>query len=62
MPVMDGLTFLEHFRNYQEYNNIPVIVATSNDDEGVENNDLFDNDIHSLRLLFPYYIRYRQSL
>lgn len=36
MPVMDGLTFLEHFRNYQEYNNIPVIVATSNDDEGVE--------------------------
>lgn len=36
MPVMDGLTFLEHFRNHQEYNNIPIVVATSNDDEGVE--------------------------
>lgn len=36
MPVMDGLSFLEHFRNHQEYNNIPVIVATSNEDEGVE--------------------------
>lgn len=36
MPVMDGLTFLENFRNHQEYNNIPVIVATSNEDEGVE--------------------------
>lgn len=36
MPVMDGLTFLEHFRNHQEYNNIPVVVATSNEDEGVE--------------------------
>lgn len=36
MPVMDGLTFLEHFRNHQEYNHIPVIVATSNEDEGVE--------------------------
>lgn len=36
MPVMDGLTFLENFRNHQEYNNIPVIVATSNEDEGIE--------------------------
>lgn len=36
MPVMDGITFLEEFRNHQEYNNIPVIVATSNEDEGLE--------------------------
>ena len=36
MPVMDGVTFLENFRNHQEYNNIPVIVATSNEDEGLE--------------------------
>ena len=36
MPVMDGVTFLEEFRNHQEYNNIPVIVATSNEDEGLE--------------------------
>ena len=26
MPVMDGLTFLEHFRNHQEYNNIPRLL------------------------------------
>lgn len=36
MPVMDGVTFLENFRNHQEYNNIPIIVATSNEDEGLE--------------------------
>lgn len=36
MPVMDGVTFLEEFRSHQEYNNIPVIVATSNEDEGLE--------------------------
>ena len=36
MPVMDGITFLEEFRNHQEYNNIPVIVATSNEDEELE--------------------------
>lgn len=36
MPVMDGITFLENFRNHQEYNKIPIIVATSNDDEESE--------------------------
>lgn len=32
MPVMDGFRFMEEFRHHQEYDNIPVIVATSNDD------------------------------
>ncbi|MDE6915314.1 MAG: response regulator, partial [Lachnospiraceae bacterium] len=32
MPVMDGLQFMETFRRYREYDNIPVIVATSNED------------------------------
>lgn len=32
MPVMDGFQFMEEFRHHQEYDNIPVIVATSNDD------------------------------
>ena len=36
MPVMDGITFLEHFGNHEEYKKIPVIVATSNEDEGME--------------------------
>lgn len=32
MPVMDGFQFMSEFRKHQEYNNIPVIVATANDD------------------------------
>ena len=32
MPVMDGFQFMNEFRKHKEYNNIPVIVATSNDD------------------------------
>ena len=36
MPVMDGLAFLEKFRNHQEYTGIPVIVATSTEDEALE--------------------------
>ena len=30
MPVMDGFQFMDAFRRHQEYDNIPVIVATSN--------------------------------
>ena len=33
MPVMDGFEFMKHFRRHKEYDAIPVIVATSNDDE-----------------------------
>ncbi len=33
MPVMDGFQFMAEFNTHQEYANIPVIVATSNDDE-----------------------------
>lgn len=36
MPEMDGIGFLEVFSQKQEYKNIPVIVATSNDDEVME--------------------------
>jgi diguanylate cyclase (GGDEF)-like protein len=32
MPVMDGFHFMEEFKTHQEYANIPVIVATSNED------------------------------
>ena len=32
MPVMDGFQFMEEFRRHKEYDNIPVIVATSNED------------------------------
>ena len=32
MPVMDGFRFMEEFGKHREYDNIPVIVATSNDD------------------------------
>lgn len=32
MPVMDGFQFMDEFRRHQEYDNIPVIVATSNED------------------------------
>ena len=32
MPVMDGFQFMNEFRKHQEYSNIPVIVATANDD------------------------------
>ena len=32
MPVMDGFQFMNEFRKHQAYNNIPVIVATANDD------------------------------
>lgn len=32
MPVMDGFQFMDEFRQHQEYANIPVIVATSNED------------------------------
>ena len=36
MPEMDGIGFLEEFNKKQEYKKIPVIVATSNDDEAME--------------------------
>lgn len=36
MPKMDGIAFLEKFNEKPEYRNIPVIVATSNEDEGME--------------------------
>lgn len=36
MPEMDGIGFLEEFSKKQEYKKIPVIVATSNDDEVME--------------------------
>lgn len=36
MPVLDGVGFLEEFQNHQEYANIPVIVATSTEDEQME--------------------------
>lgn len=32
MPVMDGFQFMDEFRLHKEYDNIPVIVATSNED------------------------------
>lgn len=32
MPVMDGFQFMDQFRLHKEYDNIPVIVATSNED------------------------------
>ena len=32
MPVMDGFQFMDEFRIHKEYDNIPVIVATSNED------------------------------
>lgn len=32
MPVMDGFQFLDEFRLHKEYDNLPVIVATSNED------------------------------
>lgn len=36
MPEMDGIEFLKEFNKKQEYKKIPVIVATSNDDEIME--------------------------
>lgn len=36
MPVMDGVTFLENYRNRKEYQKIPVIVATSREDIELE--------------------------
>ena len=32
MPIMDGFQFMDEFRRHQEYDNIPVIVATANED------------------------------
>jgi len=32
MPVMDGFQFMDEFCKHQEYDNIPVIVTTSNED------------------------------
>ncbi|MDE6912473.1 MAG: EAL domain-containing protein, partial [Lachnospiraceae bacterium] len=32
MPVMDGFEFMDEFRLHKEFDNIPVIVATSNED------------------------------
>lgn len=32
MPVMDGFEFLEHFRKIEEYQGIPVVVATTSDE------------------------------
>ncbi len=37
MPVMDGYAFLERFTAEKKYRNIPVIVATAEDDVAVEN-------------------------
>lgn len=36
MPVMDGVTFLEEFQKIHEYHKIPILVATSSEDEGIE--------------------------
>ncbi len=36
MPVMDGIAFLEEFNKHEEYQEIPVIVATSNEEEEKE--------------------------
>jgi diguanylate cyclase (GGDEF)-like protein len=36
MPEMDGFQFMDEFKLHQEYANIPVIVATSNDDWNYE--------------------------
>lgn len=36
MPVMDGIEFLKHFNKHEKYKNIPVIVATSSDEEELE--------------------------
>lgn len=33
MPVMDGFQFLEKMKEHPEYENIPVIVSTSNEDD-----------------------------
>ena len=33
MPVMDGFAFLKEFNKHREYDKIPIIVATSNEDE-----------------------------
>ena len=38
MPVMDGFQFMNEFRRHREYDNIPVIVATSNEDWHSEQN------------------------
>ncbi len=42
MPVMDGFEFLEHFREIEEYQGIPVVVATTSDE--------MDNERHCLEL------------
>lgn len=42
MPVMDGFEFLEHFRKIEEYQGIPVVVATTSDE--------MDNERHCLEL------------
>lgn len=36
MPVMDGYTFLKHFKADARFASIPVIVTTSNDSESDE--------------------------
>ena len=36
MPVMDGVSFLKQFNKHDKYKNIPVIVATSSEEEELE--------------------------
>lgn len=36
MPVMDGVSFLKQFNKHEKYKNIPIIVATSSDEEELE--------------------------
>ena len=36
MPVLDGVGFLKQFNKHDKYKNIPVIVATSSDEEELE--------------------------
>ncbi len=62
MPVMDGFEFLQHFRAEEKYKHIPIVVATSEEDEEKEKRCLkvgvwdfvhkpFDAEILRLRII-----------
>ena len=36
MPIMDGFTFMKHFRNEEKYDNIPIIVTSQGGEKSVE--------------------------
>ncbi len=52
MPVMDGYTFLEHFKKDESISNIPVIVTTQKSDETSELNALSAGAIEFISM--PY--------